>query len=135
MKRILTSIFILTFLISGSAFADMFDNLSNLSPAQKEQLTEAYNNYKKLNNEIETQIMSYNSKMAQVQKETDKTASDIQILVSAYQRNIESLKAEQERLDKHLEDSYKSIMTQEQFGQYQLQKDFAQSAFAKFLQK
>ena len=135
MKRILTTMFVLTFLVSGSAFADLFDNLSSLSPTQKEQLTEVYSNYKKLNNELETQILSYNAKMAQVQQETDKTASDIQILLSAYKRNIDSLKAEQEKLDKNLEESYKSIMTQEQFSQYLLQKDFAQSAFTKFLQK
>ena len=57
------------------------------------------------------------------------------VLTSAYQRNIESLKAQQEELANKLDDDYKSILTDEQYKQYILQKEYAQNSFSKFLQK
>lgn len=120
---------------SNNVFADSFDNLSNLTTAQKEQLTQIHDAYKQENNAIETKIMEFNSKIAKIQKETDKSASDISVLTSAYQRNVDSLKAKQQKLAKQLDEDYKAVLSEEQYRQYELQKGFVDTAFNNFLQK
>ena len=135
MKKYFAFIIVCLFLLSNRAFAEVFDNISNLTETQKEQLTKVHDNYKEENNKIETQIMDFNSKLLKIKAEKDKTDSDIQILTSAYQRNIDSLKEQQKELTKKFNEDYKSILTEEQYKQYELQLEYAQSAFTKFLQK
>ena len=135
MKKYFTIIISSMIFLSCSAFADVFSNLSDITEAQQEQLTQIHEKYKQANNELETKIMDYNSKIAKIRKETDKSASDIMLLTSAYQRNIELLKAQQEELAQQLNDSFKAVLTEEQYSQYELQKEYAKNAFSKFLQK
>ncbi|MCD7880054.1 MAG: hypothetical protein LUG16_09005 [Candidatus Gastranaerophilales bacterium] len=119
----------------SAAYADIFDNLTNLTPSQKQQLTIAHNAYKQENNSIETRIMDYNNKLAQLKNDKEKSESQISLLSSAYQRNLETLKSKQAQLQKDTDAKYKSIMTLEQYNQYKAQEVNVQDSFNKFLQK
>ncbi len=57
------------------------------------------------------------------------------LLSGAYERNLETLKAQQKQLKQETDALYKSVMTDEQFKQYNERQTNADDAFKKFLQK
>lgn len=122
-------------LMSGSVFADNFDDLEGITPAQKQKLSQIHFKYKQENNALEQRIIENNSKLLQLQNETGKSASDIAMLKAAYERNINTLKRQQDDLEKSTNESYKTILTEEQFKQYEAQKVQTENAFNNFLQK
>ncbi|MCD7740073.1 MAG: hypothetical protein LUH11_01835 [Candidatus Gastranaerophilales bacterium] len=127
--------FMFVFCSSSVVFAGDFDSLEGLSDTQKQKLTEIQLNYKQQNDSLENQIMDYNNKLQQVKNDKEKTPSQISLISSAYERNIETLKTRQEQLKQETDASYKTIMTEEQFKQYQAQQLKVDDAFDKFLQK
>ncbi len=136
MKKLLTlfsSICILSMV--SAAYADIFDNLQNLSPEQKSQLTRIYQKYKFENNNYETKIMEYTDKLSKVKEDTEKTPEQLSVLTGAYERNLATLKAQQKKLEEETESLYQTVMTQEQYKQYKEQQVNVQDAFNKFLQK
>lgn len=134
MKKLFLSLLI-TGLLSGAAFADMFDNLSDLSPVQKEQLTRVYETYKIKNNEIDTKIMEYSDKLNKIKASTDKSSEQIALLSSAYERNIVVLNAQAKQLKENLDAAYKQILTDNQFKEYSAQQLQVENAFSDFLRK
>lgn len=136
MKKILMALCILTFFsAAGVAFADGFDSLEGLSPVQKQKLTQIQYNFRQENDSLNTRIMDYQDKINQIKKQTDKTPEQINLLTAAYERNLSTLKSQQEQLKKQTEDMYKSVMTLEQYKQYQAQQLQAENAFSDFLRK
>lgn len=135
MKKILLVIMVALFFNLNSVFAQDFDNLEGITPAQKQKLSQIHFRYKNEYNSIEQNIIEYNSKLAKLSQETDKSPSDIAMLKSAYERNLKTLKAQQEKLDIDIDELYKSILTEEQYKQYKAQKVQTQEAFNNFLQK
>lgn len=135
MKKILLVIMVALFFNLNSVFAQDFDNLEGITPAQKQKLSQIHFRYKNEYNSIEQNIIEYNSKLAKLSQETDKSPSDIAMLKSAYERNLKTLKAQQEKLDIDVDELYKSILTEEQYKQYKAQKVQTQEAFNNFLQK
>ena len=135
MKKILLVIMVALFFNLNSVFAQDFDNLEGITPAQKQKLSQIHFRYKNEYNSIEQNIIEYNSKLAKLSQETDKSPSDIAMLKSAYERNLKTLKAQQEKLDIDVDELYKSVLTEEQYKQYKAQKAQTQEAFNNFLQK
>lgn len=135
MKKILLVIMVALFFNLNSVFAQDFDNLEGITPAQKQKLSQIHFRYKNEYNSIEQNIIEYNSKLAKLSQETDKSPSDIAMLKSAYERNLKTLKAQQEKLDIDVDELYKSVLTEEQYKQYKAQKVQTQEAFNNFLQK
>ena len=99
MKKLIVTLGILSSLfIANIAMADVFDTLEGLSPTQKEQLTQIYNTYKEQNNSIDTQIMQYTDKISQLKNVTNKTETELSLLKSNYETNVQSLKNQQQLL-------------------------------------
>ena len=135
MKKFLLTILISSvFTASNLAFADTFDSLENLTPSQKQRISLVYNSYKIKNNELEDRIAAYNDKIAQIKADKDKTMDQISLLTATYERNIETLKNQQDYLTKETEEQYKKILTEKQFQQYQALQIQVQDSFKKFLQ-
>ncbi len=129
---------LLTFmlLMSNVVFAaDIFDTLDGLTTEQKRQMSNIYNNYKTKNNELLNQILSYTDKIAKLQSAADKTQEQIALLTGAYEKNISTLKNQQEILSRETDALYKLILTRLQYNQYQSLQSNAQEAFNDFLQK
>lgn len=136
MKKIIAILSILVlFVTTGSAFADDFSALQGLSAYQKQQLSQVQFKFKQENNALNNKIIDYQNKLAQLNKQTDKSAEQVALVKSAYEKNIATLESQQNVLKKQMEASYKKIMTQEQYQQYQAQQMQVQDAFANFLRK
>ena len=123
------------FTTAGRAFADDFSALQNLTPVQKQQLSQVQFKYKQEIDSLNNRIMDYQNKLAQLNKQTEKTSTEIALIKATYERNVETLKAQQDILKKQMDASYKNVMTQEQYQQYQAQQIQVQDAFANFLRK
>lgn len=137
MKKYVLLIILFCFLsYAAPAFsADVFDTISGLTVEQKRQMSNIYNNYQIKNNELLMRILSYTDKIAQLKLNSDKTQEQIALLTGAYERNISTLKNQQEILTKETESLYKLILTQSQYKQYQALQINVQDAFNNFLQK
>lgn len=136
MKKLIITLSVLSLLtISGSAFAENFDSLQGLTAVQKQQLSQAQFKFKQENDALNNKIIDYQSKLAQLNRQTEKTPEQIALIKATYERNIATFKAQQEMLKKEMDASYKKVMTQEQYQQYQTQQIQVQDAFANFLRK
>ena len=123
------------FAFSGVVFAEGFDSLEGLTPAQMQKLTQIQYNFKQENNSLEMRIMDYNNKIAQVKNDKDKTPEQVSLLTSAYERNLSTLKTQQKILEQKTDSMYKSVLTPKQYNQYKLQQINVQDSFNNFLQK
>ncbi len=137
MKKIWTvSLLTLVCMMFNFAFAaDIFDALGNLTPEQKRQMSNIYNNYQIKNNELLTRILSYTDKIANLQLNSEKTKEQIALLTGAYERNISTLKNQQEILQKETDALYQLVLTSTQYKQFQELQQKTQDAFNNFLQK
>lgn len=137
MKKIISALVLGLFLLTSSAFATTtnFDKLEGLSAVQQQKLSQIQFNFKQKNQEIESRLSAYQNKLNQLKADTTKTKEQINLLAASYERNISVFKAQQEALKKETEALYKSVMTPEQFLQYQAQQIQVNKAFSDFLQK
>ncbi len=133
-KNLLVFTFTALFLIS-SAFALDVNSLENLTPVQKQKISQVQHKYKVENDAIEQKIITYNSKIAEIKKDVTKSPSEIDMLTSAYQKNIDTLKTEQKNLEETTDSSYKTILTEEQYNSWKTQQLNTQNAFQNFLKK
>lgn len=129
---ILSAIMILS---SLSVSAGEFDSLDGITPAQKQKLSQIHFNYKTENNALEQKIIQYNNQIYNLKNSAGKTQEEINTLTKAYERNITTLKEEQKQLEENTNILYKEVLTEEQFKQYELQKNQTENAFNKFLIK
>ena len=79
--------------------------------------------------------MNYSDKIARLKSDSEKTEEQASLLIGAYERNIETYKKQQDILLKETNAKYKSILTDEQYKQYQAMQITVQDSFNKFLQK
>lgn len=135
MKKTVLSLILGLFLVTSSVFAESFDKLEGLTAVQQQKLTQIQFNFKQKNKELESKLSAYQDKLNQIKADTTKTKEQINLLASSYERNISIFKAQQEALKKETEALYKSVMTPEQFLQYQAQQIQVNKAFSDFLQK
>lgn len=135
MKKIISSLVLGLFLLTNSAFAQSFDKLEGLTAVQQQKLSQIQFNFKQKNKEIESRLSVYQDKLNQLKADTTKSKEQVNLLTASYERNISVFKAQQEALKKETEALYKSVMTQEQFLQYQAQQIQVNKAFSDFLQK
>ena len=135
MKKFFLITLVVLFLSSNYVFAGDFDNLNGITPAQKQKLSQIHFRYKQDYNSIEQKIIEYNSKLYNLSHEKDKTPADIAMLKAAYERNLKTLKSQQEKLQADTDELYKSVLTEEQYKQYEAQKVQTEDAFNNFLQK
>ena len=125
-------------ILSSTVYAledNMFSSLENLSPVQKNQLKRIYQEYKIKNNSLETRIMEYTSKLNQLKEDTEKTPEQLSVLAGAYERNLNTYKAQQKKLEQETDLEYQKILTAEQYEQYKKQQSEVQDAFKQFLPK
>lgn len=134
-KNILLTISALVLISSNIALAEDFDSLENITPVQKQKLSQIHFKYKQDYNSLEQRIIEYNSKMAVLQKDTEKSPAEIAMLKAAYERNLKTLKAQQAQLETDTDTLYKNVLTEEQYAQYKSQKQQTEDAFNNFLQK
>ena len=134
MKKAILSLTVLSILFSANVvMAEGFDNLTNLTPVQKQKLNQIHFNYKQEYNSLESRIMGYQSKLAQVQTATDKTAQEKALIQATYEKNIATLKAQQKAVKANAEKMYQTIMTPAQFQQYSMQESRAELQMSDFL--
>lgn len=117
------------------AVADEFDSLNGITPAQKQKLSQITLMYKNESNTLEKRIIEYNTEKARLQRDREKSPTDIAMMTAAYDKNIQVMKAQKAKLDKDTDALYKSVLTEEQYKQYQAQKVQTENAFSNFLQK
>ena len=79
--------------------------------------------------------MDFTNKINQIKNDSEKTSEQILLLTGAYERNLTALKAQQQQLKNQSEEFYKSVLTEEQYKQYQLQQFQVDNAFNEFLKK
>lgn len=133
MKKTLFLLTLATLLSVNLVFADTFDSLTGITPAQKQKLTQIHSQFKMQNDALEQKIISYNNKLIEVQKDTTKSISEIAMLKAAYERNLKTLKAQQAKLEADVDGLYKSVMTMEQYNSYKNQKTQVENSFQHFL--
>jgi len=134
-KSIISLISLLVLFVSAPAFANNFDTLDNLTPVQKQKLNQIFFNYKQQNNALQTDISSYQDKLNRLEKEISNTPDQKKLLKATYERNVQTLMKKQADLQKATDDMYKSVLTLEQYKQYQQQQVAVKDAFSQFLQK
>ncbi len=117
MKKVILMLLTIGF-INSSVIAISFDEIADITPAQKQQLTQVQFNYEQKNNALDSRIKEYTNKMELVQKDEDKTEAQKTLLAGAYERNLETLKAQQKILEQETDNLYKSILTEAQFNQF-----------------
>lgn len=134
MKKILLAFVALGIICSANVvIADSFDSLQNLTPVQKQKLTQIQFSYKNQIDSLETRIMEYKNKLARAKSDTTKTKEQIALLTSTYERNISTLETQKEQLESAMDNAYKSVMTLEQYKQYRAQQINVQDAFSEFV--
>ncbi len=116
-------------------FAVDLEKITNLTPEQKTKLAEIKTNYTKEYNENETKIMDYTNKLNQIKADKEKTPEQISLLSSAYERNLTAIKSRQQQLKNDTDALYKSVLTEEQYKQLQIQELQVENAFTEFLKK
>lgn len=117
------------------AVADDFDYLNGVTPAQKQKLSQINLMYKNESNTLDKRIIEYNTEKARLQRDKEKSPTDIAMMTAAYDKNIQVMKSQKEKLEKDTDALYKSVLTEEQYKQYQAQKVQTENAFSNFLQK
>ena len=134
MKKSVITLTVLSILFASNiAMAEGFDKISNLTPVQKQKLNQIHFNYKQENNALETKIMSYQSKLAEVKNDANKSAQEKALIVSTYEKNISTLKAQQNAVKSNAEKLYQTVMTPAQYQQYAMQGAQAEMQINDFL--
>ena len=130
-------IFVLIFMISLAtpAFSQVFSYLDDLSAVQKQKLSQIYHSYKQENNSLEMRIMDYQTKLNKLETLQDRSAEQINLLKTAYERNIKTLAVQQELLKSKTERMYEAVMTPNQYKQHLAQQMQIDNAFSDFLRK
>ena len=134
MKKILLTLSIVGIIASVNiAMAESFDSLQNLTPVQKQKLTQIQFNYKSQIDALDNRIMDYKNKLAKAQADVTKSKEQKALITSSYQRNIQTLETQKAQLEEAMKNSYKSVMTAEQFREYSSQQLKVQDAFSEFV--
>lgn len=133
MKRIFVLIFMI--FLATPAFSQDFSYLDDLSAVQKQKLSQIYHSYKQENNSLEMRIMDYQTKLNKLETLQDRSAEQINLLKTAYERNIKTLAVQQELLKSKTERMYETVMTPNQYKQHLAQQMQIENAFSDFLRK
>ena len=134
MKKSLLALAIIGIIFSSNAvMAEEFDSLQNLTPTQKQKLSQLQFSYKTQIDALETRIMAYKDKLAKAKADTTKTKEQIALLTGAYEKNISTLEAQKKQLEDAMKKSYQSVMTAQQYQQYSTQQIKVQDAFSEFV--
>ena len=134
MKKFLLALSIVGIIASTNVvMAESFDSLQNLTPIQKQKLSQIQFNYKSQIDELENRIMEYQNKLAKAKEDVTKSKEQKALITSAYERNIQTLKTQKSQLEDAMKASYKSVMTTEQYKQYSMQQIKVQDAFSEFV--
>ncbi len=134
MKKFLLTLSIVGIIASVNiAMAESFDSLQNLTPVQKQKLTQIQFNYKSQIDALDNRIMDYKNKLAKAQADVTKSKEQKALITSSYQRNIQTLETQKAQLEEAMKNSYKSVMTAEQFREYSSQQLKVQDAFSEFV--
>lgn len=134
MKKSLLALAIVGIIFSSNVvMAESFDSLQNLTPTQKQKLSQLQLSYKTQIDALETRIMTYQDKLAKAKADATKTKEQIALLTGAYERNIATLEAQKKQLEAAMKKSYQTVMTAEQYQQYSAQQIKVQDAFSEFV--
>ncbi len=134
-KRNLLIIFAVLFYFFVPAFAQEFAYLEDLTAVQKQKLSQIDYSYEQERKSLEMRILSYQDKLDKVKEMDDKSIEQINLLVSAYERNIKTLQVLQNQLKQKTEESYKTVMTPKQYKQYLAQQLQVENEFSDFIKK
>lgn len=121
MKKILLTFVLI--LIANVAFASPFEDIPDMTEEQKVVLQKLYDDYEKEFSTLEQKFVFFTNKLENIKNADDKTKEQIEILSSAYERNLIVLKNMQEILLSNLEEKYKEILTENQYNRYKMKKN------------
>ena len=134
MKKILLAFAIIGIIYSSNVvFAESFDTLQNLTPTQKQKLSQIQFSYKNQLDALENKIMAYQDKLAKAKADTTKTKEQIALMIGAYERNIATLEAQKKQIENAMKKSYQSVMSTEQYKEYSAQQIKVEDAFSEFV--
>lgn len=133
LATLLTALIILT--TSNTCFADVIDNLNNLTYVQKQQISSIQQAYKNQKNEIENNISIYKNRIAKLKSDITKSRGLIDLGIGNYEKKLQLLESQKNVLEKEIDTKYKSILTSKQYKQYQTMQMFVQEKFSNFLNK
>ena len=106
MKKILLAFAIIGIIYSSNVvFAESFDTLQNLTPTQKQKLSQIQFSYKNQLDALENKIMAYQDKLAKAKADTTKTKEQIALMIGAYERNIATLEAQKKQIENAMKKS------------------------------
>ncbi len=135
MKKNLLIIMFSLILSMNLAFAGEFDSLNGISPAQKQKLSQINAQYKIQNDLLDQKIISYNTKLSALRADNTKSPAEVAMLSATYEKNLETLKEQQKKLQLDTDELYKSVMTLDQYSAYKKQNIEVENAFKNFLDK
>ncbi len=137
MKKSLIVLTALLLMNTAVISADDFSGIDGITANQRQQLSRIHFKYKTENNNLEQKIIEYNSLIHNLKNSAGlgKSPEDIAKLTESYQKNIDTLKEEQKKLEDETNLLYKAVLTEEQYKQYKAQKAKTEDAFNNFLQK
>ena len=116
MKKSLIVLTALLLMNSTVVWADDFSGIDGITADQRQKLSRIHFKYKTENNNLEQKIIEYNSMIINLKNSSgdNKSPSDIAKLTEAYQKNIDTLKEEQKKLEEETKSLYKAVFTEEQ---------------------
>lgn len=118
---------------ASTVYAESFDTIQNLTPVQKQKLSQVQFGYKNQIDALETKIMEYNTKLAKAKADKTKTKEQLALVVGAYERNIATLETQKKQLETAMNNAYKSVMSAEQYKEYSSQQLKVNDAFSEFV--
>ena len=134
MKKGLLALAIVGIIFSSNVvMAEEFDSLQNLTPVQKQKLSQLQLSYKTQIDALENRIMTYQDKLAKAKTDATKTKEQIALLTGAYERNISTLETQKKQLENAMKKSYQTVMTPQQYQEYSAQQIKVQDAFSEFV--
>ncbi len=105
-------------IITSNAFAVDFNEITDLTPFQQNKLIQIQKSYDFENDSLNARIIEYTNKIEMVENDRDKTKEQKSLLKSAYERNLETLRLQQKRLEQNTSLQIKNLLNDEQYIQY-----------------
>ena len=105
-------------IITSNAYAVNFEGITDITPAQENKLVQIQKGYDIENNSLNARITEYTKKIELVKNDTEKTPEQVSLLTGAYERNLDTLKIQQKRLEQITNSQIKTVLNEEQYIQY-----------------
>ncbi len=121
--------------IANTVFAEDINTVDVITPAEAMKINQIQYNYNQHNNVLEMRITEYTNKIELIKNDINKSDAQKSLLISAYERNIETLKLQQKQLEKEANNSYKALLGEEKYNIFKNQQNAEQSVTQDIIQE